>query len=186
MKTSPSNFTRFLFVCFLTFLVFDAGAYDFQPGDWFLKPIVGSKVNVVRYDRVTRQTPQAGMWLGLELDYMMDISWGPTGGLHILLAPGFVDAEAVLGVKYRFIETGAPYIPYAAISVSNSFLFPTAVGAFHWNVGLKPALGLDYFVMRNFAVGLEIGARPSLLIASTMRKLEFSVEALLGITWRIE
>lgn len=163
----------------------DALAYEFEPGDWFLRPIVGARINVIRFDTATRETPGAGMVIGAQGDYMVDISWGVSGELRSVFSPGFVSLGLSGGIKYRFLQTEAPFIPYVATYLTTGFLFPTQTGSFHFNLGLRPCGGLDYFIMRDLAVGLEVGFEPSVMFMSSETKFELGIDTLLGVTWRL-
>ena len=157
------------------------GAYDFNPGDFLVRGVLGSSVNVVHADG----TPDAGMVLGLEAEYMLAPKVSLTGAIRPVLSGGFIDLGFGIGAKYRWTREVLPFIPYVSVAMTPAFLIPTHAGqSMHFNWGLRPTAGCDYFVMRDLAVGLELALEPSYLFGSSGKNLEVSVDALLGITWR--
>ena len=44
-------------------------------------------------------------------------------------------------------------------------------------------MGIDYFVMRNLAIGVEVGAEASVLMLP-LWYVEATTEALAGVSWR--
>jgi hypothetical protein len=165
------------------FLPLAAHAYSIKGGELLVRPVLGASVNVSRFSAATRATPEGGLLVGVDLDYAIDENWGVTGGLRPVFAPDFVDAGLLVGGKYRVTQLQAPFIPYGALALTTAAGFPTRNGDLHFNLGLRPAFGIDYFVMRDLAVGLEVGWDASGLFWPAMA-LEVSSEALLGVTWR--
>lgn len=160
-----------------------AHAYTVRDGDLLLRPVVGASVNVLRLDVATRATPPAGLLVGLDLDYAITGEWNVAASLREVLAPGFLDTQLGVGVKYRLLATEAPLIPYASLLATFAFGAPLKYGDAHLNVGGRLALGADYFVMRDLAVGAEVSLESSLL-AVPLPALEVSAEALAGLTYR--
>jgi hypothetical protein len=161
-----------------------ANAYAVQAGDILLRPVVGVSVNTIRLDVATKSTPPAGLLMGLDVDYSIDGAWNVTGSLHPMFADGFLDTRLGLGAKYRVVQLEAPFIPYASLMATTALGTPLGYGDLHWNVGGRLAAGVDYFVMRDLAVGVEIAAEGSVL-AIPLVTGELSAEALLGFTWRL-
>lgn len=161
-----------------------ASAYSVQGGDVLVRPVVGASVNVLRLDVATRETPPFGMLLGVDVDYSFTGDWNVTAGLRPVLAPGFLDTGLLLGAKYRWVQLQAPFIPYASAALSTALGFPLGYGDVHVNAGGRVAVGVDYFVLRDLAVGLEVGAEASGLF-TPIGALEVTTDALIGLTWRI-
>jgi hypothetical protein len=160
-----------------------AEAYTVKGGDLLVRPVVGASVNVLRLDVATRATPPAGMLVGVEADYAITGEWNVAASLREVLAPGFLDTQLGLGAKYRLLATEAPLIPYASLLATFAFGAPLRYGDAHLNVGARLALGTDYFVMRDLAVGAEVSLEPSFL-AAPLAALEVTAEALVGLTYR--
>lgn len=158
-------------------------AYSVDAGDIILKPTVGAAVNVLRLDVATRESPLGAMVMGLDADYSLTGDWNVTGMLRPGFSPSFVDTTLGLGVKYRLVQLEAPYIPYASAMLIGSVGGPLRFGAPHVNAGMRMAVGMDYFVMRNLAVGLEAAGDTSIL-AWPLLWVEASTEVLLGVSWR--
>lgn len=160
-----------------------ASAYTVEAGDLLVRPVVGASVNVLRLDVATRATPPAGLLVGVDVDYAITGPWNVTAAFRPVLAPGFVDAGLMAGAKYRWVQLEAPFIPYASAGLTTALGFPLGYGDVHWNVGARVAAGVDYFVLRDLAVGFEVGGEASWLV-TPLGAAELSADALLGITWR--
>lgn len=161
-----------------------AEAYTVRPGDLLLRPVAGASVNVVRFPAATRATPQGGMLLGVDLDWSFDGALAFTGALRPVLSPGYVDVNLGLGAKYRLVQLGAPFIPYGSAMLTSALGGPIGHGDLHWNEGLRVAGGVDYFVMRDLAVGVEMAAEGSGLLTPALTP-EVSAELLLGVSFRL-
>jgi len=165
-------------------LAFPSYAYDFRPGNIFLRPFAGAEINVLRYQGPGTATPGAGLLLGFGMDYVVDFDWGASGDIHANISPDYFDLSLSFGGKYWFTQTRLPFVPYAAVYLPVSVLIPTYAKS-HWNIGLRPALGIQYFVMRNFAIGLEVGLTPSIMLSSVKSAFEISVDAAFMFSWRL-
>lgn len=161
-----------------------AAAYTVEGGDMLLRPVAGASVNVLRYPAATRATPSGGMLLGLDFDYSIDGALNVTAAFRPVLSPSYVDANLGVGVKYRVVQLGAPFIPYGTAMLTGALGGPLGAGALHTNAGLRLAGGVDYFVMRDLAVGVELGAEGSALFLPTLHP-EASTELLIGVTFRL-
>ena len=157
--------------------------YSVDGGDIVLKPVVGAHVNVLRLDVATRESPQGAMVMGVDADYSFTGDWNVTGTIRPGFSPDFVDGTIGVGVKYRLVQLEAPYIPYASAMLIGAAGGPLRFGAPHLNAGLRTAVGMDYFVMRNLAIGIEAAADSSVL-AWPLWWIEASTEVLMGISWR--
>jgi len=160
-----------------------ASAYTVEAGNMLVRPVVGASINPLRLDVVTRATPPGGMLLGLDFDYSFDGAWNLTTALRPVASPGFLDVQAGAGVKYRVVQLEAPFIPYASAMLTGAVGGPFRIGAPHLNLGARLAMGIDYFVMRNLAIGIEAGVEGSALVMPLLA-VEASTEALLGVSWR--
>lgn len=160
-----------------------AAAYTVAGGDFLLRPVLGASVNVLRLDVATRETPAGGLLLGLDADYAITGEWNVAATLRPVLAPGFIDTQLGVGAKYRLLATEAPLIPYASLLGTFALGAPLKYGDAHLNVGARLALGADYFVLRDLAVGIEAAVESSFL-AVPISALEVTAEALIGLTYR--
>lgn len=173
------------FVALIGIFSFASYGYEFYAGDVVFKPVAGATINVLRYDKVTRETPKGGMTLGLDVDYLFSDAWAVTAGIRPVFSSGFIELGILAGAKYRLTQTDAPFIPYASLSFVTATLFPVPKGAKHVNIGLRPAVGIDYFVLRNLTVGLELAVEPSVMLTSGATDIEMSIDALFGVAWRM-
>lgn len=165
-------------------LLLSTAAYTVSPGDLLVRPVVGASVNVVRLKAATRDTPQGGMLLGVDLDWSFDGAWALTAAFRPVLSSDYVDANLGVGAKYRVIQLNAPFIPYASLMATTAVGGPVGFGDLHVNAGLRLAGGVDYWVMRDLAVGLEMAAETSALFVPITQP-EVSTEILAGVTWRL-
>ena len=161
-----------------------AGAYTVRTGDMLVRGVVGASVNVLRLDVATRATPPGGMLIGVDFDYSIDGAWSVASSLRPVLSPGFVDANLGIGAKYRVIQLDAPFIPFATAQVTTALGGPLGYGDVHFNLGGRVGAGIDYFVMRNLALGIEISTELSGLL-TPLPAAEWSTDALVGVTWRL-
>lgn len=166
-----------------TFGAASARAYTVQPGDVLVRPVVGASVNVLRFPAATRATPQGGMVVGVDVDYVFDGPFALTAALRPALSPNYVDGNLGVGVKYRVVQLNAPFLPYGSFMATTALGGPLGAGALHLNLGGRLAGGVDYFVMRNLAVGVEIAAEATGLLTPVLQP-EASTEVLAGVTWR--
>lgn len=172
----------------LAFAVFccDLSAYEFSSGKFFLRGVVGPGVNVVRFDEDPNQTtPGAGLILGVEGEYVLDKPWSLIGGVRPSFSPGYVDIGFGAGAKYRWSDLGIPLHVYAALELTPAVLVPTSIGTAHFNLGLRPSFGVDYFLMRDLVLGTQVAFEPSLLWNAPIRSVEATVEFLFGLMYKI-
>ena len=161
-----------------------AAAYTVKPGDLLLKPVTGASINVARLNVATKATPPAGMVLGADLDWSFDGNWSLMTSLRPALSPGFVDVNLGVGARYRLLQLDAPLIPWASAQVVTAVGAPLGYGDAHVNVGARVGGGVDYFVMRDVAVGVEVGSEFTALVAPLLAG-EASTEVLIGVTFRL-
>jgi hypothetical protein len=158
--------------------------YSVAPGDVLVRPLMGASVNVVRLPAATRATPQGGMLMGIDVDWSFNGALAVTAALRPVLSPNYVDGNLGIGAKYRVVQLNAPFLPYASAMVTTAFGGPLGAGDVHINAGLRLAGGIDYFVMRDLAVGLEMASELSALFVPVARP-EASTEIVAGVTLRL-
>ena len=161
-----------------------SSAYTVKPGDLLIKGVAGASVNVARLNVATKATPPAGMVLGADLDWSFDGNWSLMASLRPVLSPGFVDGNLGIGARYRVLQLDAPLIPWASAQLVTAVGSPLGYGDLHVNLGARLGGGVDYFVMRDLAVGVEVATEASALLTPLLGA-EASTEFLLGVTWRL-
>ncbi len=159
-------------------------AYKFDSGQYFLSGGVGANVNVVRMTGA-EASPKAYMPLSLTLDYKLDTALGVFGTIVPQFGGSALSLLLHAGAKYHINLANAPYVPYLALAISPSMMFAQGEPKNHFNLGLSPMLGLNYFVMANFLLGLHVGFHPSLAWANGQRQAEFGVSSLLDVSFKI-
>ncbi len=166
------------------FLVSTLHAYRYDSGQFYMSGGLGANVNVVRNEG-RDATPKAAMPLYMTLDYAMDKNWG----VFATLAPQFSGSAVSFltrgGVKYWMTFMDAPYVPYVSLAMTPALFWPTGESKSHLNFGLSPGLGVNFFVMANFLVGLHLNFNPSVAMMTDRREFEFSVSGLLDVSFRI-
>ncbi len=165
------------------FAATDAAAYTVSAGDVLIRGVTGASVNVARLEVVTKATPPAGLLLGADIDWSFDGPWSAVASVRPVFSPGFVDVGVGVGARYRFLQLEAPFIPWASASLTSAVGGPLGYGDVHFNLGARVGGGVDYFVMRDLAVGVEIGTELSALL-TPLPAPEWTTEALVGVTWR--
>jgi hypothetical protein len=161
-----------------------AQAYTVRGGDVLVKGAGGVSVNVARLDVATKATPPAGLLLGADIDWSFDGNWSLAASIRPVLSSGFVDGNVGIGARYRLLQLDAPFVPFAVAQVTTAVGGPLGYGDVHWNVGARVGGGVDYWVMRDLAVGVEISTEGSGLLVP-LPAVEWSTDALLALTWRL-
>ena len=172
-----------LFATFIALFSGAADAYTVNAGDVVVRAVTGASVNVARLDVATKATPPAGLLVGIDLDWSIDGNWALAASLRPVLSPGFVDCNLGLGAKYRVLQWEAPLIPYFMGQVTTAVGGPLGYGDMHFNLGGRVGTGIEYFVMRDLALSVEIGTEVSGLL-TPLNAVEWSADALAGVSWR--
>ena len=172
------------FVVVAALLATSASAYTVKPGDLLIKGVTGASVNVARFNVATKATPPAGLLLGADLDWSFDGNWSLAASVRPVLSPGFIDGNVGLGARYRVLQLDAPLIPWVLAQLVTAVGGPLGYGDLHVNLGARLGGGVDYFVMRNLAVGIEVATECSALL-TPLPGAEPSTEVLLGVSWRL-
>lgn len=163
-----------------------ASAYEFSTGKLFVRGAVGPMINVFRYDAIPQQaTPSGGLMLAGEVEYVVSKPWSVIGGFRPTFATGAIDLEFGVGGKYRWDNLDVPLVLYASVELTPALLVPTNGADTHFNLGIRPGAGLDYFVMHNLIVGAQLAVNPSILIDQQYRKFEASIEFLFSVMYEI-
>ena len=177
---------QFVVLNMMCFWAANALAYEFSTGKVFIRGVVGPTVNVVRFDDdANKATPGAGLVIGVETEYVINNPWSVIGGVRPSFTPGYVDLGFGIGAKYRWSDLEVPLIVSASGELTPAVLIPTSTGSSHFNLGVRMSAGVDYFLMSDLAVGLQVAVEPSLLWNAPIRSLEASIEFLAGMMYRI-
>lgn len=160
-------------------------AYKIDGGELFLSGGMGANVNVIRYETLTKSSPGAQMPLLFGVDYAIDKRFGVFGSTGAFLAPGSIALNFRLGGKYYIPFMDGPFAPYAALAVTPGFLFPTGLSSSQISLGLSPGIGLNYFVMHNFLLGMHTYINPMWTRVAGRNEFELGVAAFLDVTFRI-
>jgi hypothetical protein len=171
-----------LALCFSCLSVF---AYRIEGGEYYVGAGFGAHINVLRYEVEPGATPKADLPLLVNIDYSIDQNIGVFGSFVPHFAAGSIAFAFRAGAKYWFTFFEAPYVPYISLAFSPAFLFPLNSAHPHFNLGLSPGLGIDFFVMANFLVGAHAHFNPSIAFINNDKKGEFAVTALFDVAFRI-
>lgn len=172
----------------LLFVLFGCGwpsfAYRIEGGEYYVGGGFGVNVNVARFNDPPKVTPMAELPLIMNLDYIIDKNLGVFGSVIPQFSAGSVGFLFRAGAKYWFTFLDAPYVPYASLALTPSFLLPSGAPN-HFNIGLSPGVGMNYFVLAKFLVGAHVHFNPSLAFADGDKKFEFSVMSYFDVTLRL-
>lgn len=174
---------KYLFLWLLFSLV--GQAYKIDGGELFLSSGVGANVNVIRYETLTKASPGAQMPLIFGTDYAIDRRFGVFGSVGTFLAPGSIALNFRLGGKYYIPFMDGPFAPYTSLALTPGFLFPTGLSGSQTSLGLSPGVGLNYFVMHNFLLGMHTYVNPMWTRVAGKNEFELGVTAFLDATFRI-
>jgi hypothetical protein len=124
---------------------------------------------------------------GFEFDYVLRPQWSIGAGIRPMFGTNVVVLGFTAHGKYRFVNKDMPLVPYLSFAIAPSFMIPTRSNFnSHFNLGFRPAVGFEYFVARDLALGLEAGMTPSFLFGKgTSNTMEATFEVLAGVTWRL-
>jgi hypothetical protein len=164
----------------------NAASYEFSTGKVFLRGVFGATVNVFRYDAIPSEaSPGAGLMLGLEADYIVTRPWSLIAGFRPSFSPGYVDLGFSVGAKYRWDDVVAPITLYGSLELTPAVLLPVAPSSVHFNMGLRPSFGFEYFLMRDLVVGGQLAIDPSWLVTKRFSSFEGSIDIAGSIMYKI-
>lgn len=175
---------KIIFFFFFILKVNTAFSYKIESKDFLVGGGLGANVNVVRYDKASKETPKAQMPLLINFDYAIDPLLGIYGSLIPKFGADSIALSLESGAKYWW-SFDAPYMPYLALGLTLSSVFPTNSYVNHYNIGLGSNLGLDFFILGNFLLGLGIKFNPSIAFVGHENKFEFSTLGFVLVTFRI-
>jgi len=160
-----------------------AAAYRVEAGDQMVHASAGGTFNFVRHRLVTRETPPSLLTVGLGYDYALTSSLSLLAELQPGLGDRYLGLPLAAGVRYRVPGLAAPLSPYATLAATATLGLPLGPPPLHVNVGVRAALGVEYFVSNAFAVGAEfaLGSGPLLLPEFD---LESRADLMLGCGYR--
>lgn len=165
-------------------LAFSAFSYRFETSESYISGGLGLTTNVARFNQLSLETPKIQLPIIGSYDYFIDKNISAFGSV---IPQFFADSIGISfkgGAKYWFLFDG-PYVPYVSLALLSSFLFPTDEKKNHYNLGLSPGVGMNYFVLAHFLVGAHIHFNPSIAFASSEKKFEFSVTTFFDVMLRL-
>lgn len=161
-------------------------AYKIEGGEYYVGGGFGANVNVVRNQQVAANAkPKADLPLFMTIDYAIDRNIGLTGSFIPQFGAGSLAFSFRGGIKYWFSFLSAPYVPYVSLALTPSFLLPLGSAPNHFNLGLSPGVGMNFFVMANFLVGAHVHFNPSMAFVDGDKQWEFAVTSLFDVAFRI-
>lgn len=164
----------------------NAASYEYATGKMFVRGVVGATVNVYRYDAIALETtPGAGLLLGVEGEYVIANPWSVSASFRPGFAPGFIDMGFGVGGKYRWNDLGVPLSVSLGVELTPAILVPLSRASSHFNLGVRTAVGVDYFVMNDLVLGAQVAFEPGVLLTERFRSFEASLEVLFGATYKI-
>lgn len=171
-------------IAWLFLLALPLSAYEYKPGEWLLRGVLGKAVYFAQ-DPATKI--DNNILAGVEVEYMLGSKLSLTGALRPLFANNSVSLGFGAGAKYRFVNREVPLIPFVSLQLTPSVYIPTVSYAkSHFNLGLRPTAGFEYFVARDLCLGIEAAMNPSFVMGGgTSNTMEASFEVLAGATWRL-
>ncbi len=171
-------------IALLCLLALPVSAYQYKPGEWLLRGILGKSVVFVQ-DPMTQI--DTNILTGLEVEYMVGPKLSVTGAVRPLFAVRSVSLGFGAGAKYRFVNKEVPLISFVSLQLTPSAYIPTTTGVkSHFNLGLRPTAGFEYFVARDLVLGIEAALNPSFVMGGgTTNNMEASFEVLASATWRL-
>lgn len=159
-------------------------SYRIEGGEYYVGAGFGVNVNVARLNDPKKSTPKAELPLMLSMDYAIDKNIGIFASFIPSFAGGSVGLGLRGGAKYWFTVLDAPLYPYVSLALSPAFLLPFKE-VNHFNIGLSPGVGLNYFLLAKFMVGAHIHMNPSVAFAGGEQKFEFSVMTFFDVNLRV-
>lgn len=176
---------RFLLLVLSMMAAFSSWSYHIEVGEYYLGGGIGANVNVVRMDGFFIRTPQAQLPILAHLDYVLMENISLFSGLATQFGAGSFGLLFQGGGKYWLTVADAPFVPYVSLALTPSFLFPVKKEPMHFNLGLSPGAGLNFFLTTKILLGAHAHFNPSLAFADGDRRFEFSVMAFFDLTMRV-
>lgn len=173
-------------IVLLCLLALPGFAYEYKANEWLIRGVLGGAVYFVQ-DNSTR-LGAGSILTGVEAEYLLSPRFSVTGAFRPLFATNSMSLGFGAGVKYRFADKDVPIVPFVSVALTPSVFIPTSTSGpkSHFNLGLRPTAGFEYFVARDLALGIEAALNPSFVMGSgTSRTMEASFEVLAGATWRL-
>ena len=171
---------RFIFLLLVCAPIF---ANHPKQGDWLFRGQLGQSVYFVRdYTTLIDQNITAGF----EFEKMLSDNWSAGAGFKPIFASNRVVFGFAGSAKYRFLSESIPIIPFVSVGLAPSVLLATEwFFTAHFNLGLRTAAGIEYFITPNLGLSLETGLTPSLVWGKGVtRNFESTADILVGLTWR--
>jgi hypothetical protein len=159
-------------------------AYRIEGGEYFAGGGFGVNVNVARFNDPPKIKPRAQLPLIMNVDYAIDKNIGVFGSLIPLFSSESVAFLIRAGAKYWLTDLDIPFIPYASLALTPSFFIPGGAPN-HFNIGISPGIGANYFVLAKLLVGAHVNFDPSMAFADGDKKFEFSVMSYFDVTYKI-
>jgi hypothetical protein len=170
----------------LVLMVSEIGfGYRIESGDYYVSGGFGANVNVIRFHDIKKATPKAQMPLIMNLDYVLDKNLGVFTSFLPQFSSDSVGFCFRGGAKYWFNLEHVPLVPYVSISIMPTLLLPMDDRPNHFNIGLSPGVGLNFFVLAKFLVGAHVNFNPSIAFIDGEKKFEFAVMSFFDLSFRI-
>lgn len=166
------------------FFAVSSMAYQYMGGQAYLSGGVGANINVIRLNNSYASTPKGSMPLYLSLDYAVDNNWALFGTIAPQFSGSAVSFLSRAGLKYWLNIFEAPLVPYFSLALTPAYMWKADEPS-HFNIGLSPGLGINYFVLANFLVGLHLNLNPTYAFIKNEGKMELAVTSLLDLSFRI-
>jgi len=174
---------KLLFVSLIILAAMPASAYEVSEGDIVLRALVGARVQALRLETVTKETPKGAMLLGGEFDLVLSGPFAFSSSITLGVSSDFLSTEVGAGLRYRLLAFDAPLVPFVGGRGVLNIGVPLDPGVSHYGIGLRPDLGVEYFFTRTLALSLATSVTVSYLIVPD-GVIEVHPETSLGLSWR--
>ncbi|MCA9508370.1 MAG: hypothetical protein KC505_08120 [Myxococcales bacterium] len=159
-------------------------AYRYDSGQLYVSGGLGAHINVVRHEGKS-PTPKAYMPFYGTLDYAIDRNFGVFASFAPQFSGGVISFLSRAGIKYWFSFLETPYVPYVSLAITPELVVPTSSAKNHINIGISPGIGINYFVMAHFLVGMHLNFNPTFAFIDGQKQMELGVIGLFDVSFRI-
>ena len=123
--------------------------------------------------------------LGLDYDFSLNGPLHMTLGGALGLSASVFDLHVAPGVRYVHLLDDFAWVPYAKAALAVDLFAGDGKQGRDLAVGVKLAVGAHYFFHRSLAVGPELAVTSGVASGDGGTNEAVSVDALIGVTYRI-
>jgi hypothetical protein len=168
-------------IIYLIILINQNNIYAFTNNNTIIKPLIGVELNILRFDTITRETPKKGIILGSQIiQYILNQNKAACVDIRSVITSGFISLNIAGSIKHILSELNTSFI-YTTYGINSKILIPTKINSFHFNMGFRSTIGIDYLLTKNLSLGCEFYIEPNIMFMIREIKFEFSIGSIFSV-----